>query len=338
MKRTGDFHNFGQRVEEKGEQNPVFSKPRTVFWEHLFFGKQSPLLPILNQLSFSNGAFTLGSLFCRLEVSSSDSWRTGEVKKIFESTTNNSDQIFLKFGALAGYATAMGLQDLHRENVLFDEIGPLPVDIEIVFSKIILPNETHLMSRQKDRTTPLSLAQEKWPFDGVAFFEFLDGFSTTVQFISAKVGELRQTIESAIHGCTYPPPVRVLLRPTQFYREWFAGKGRETLLSDEETLQLERGDVPYFFKSLGGNPVSYFEKPNEPALASVSGEKYGAPLAEVLNETKLMNEILPLGCLFFLRNFLASDWRGEWKNDVVEITCGEDVSVKIKDKVFRSAR
>lgn len=335
MKRTGDFHNFGQRVEETGEPNPVFKKPRTVFWEHLFFGKQSPLFPVLNKLSFSDGAFTLASLFCRLDISSSNEWRTGESEKIFE-TRNGDKDLFLKFGTLTGYATAFGLQDLHRENVLFDGTGPLPVDVEIAFSKIILPNETHLLSRQKDLTTPLSIAQEKWPFDEPAFFELLDGFSKTVSFLSDNALELRSIIESEI--AKYHPTTRVLVRPTQFYREWLAGHGRDSSLSEEEIVQLERGDVPYFFKSLGDNSVYYFTKRNEAAIASVSGEKYGANVRDVLNETKLMSEILPLGTLFFLRNFLDSSWRGEWKNDVIEITCADDVSVKTKGKVFRSAR
>lgn len=338
MKRTGDFHNFGQRVEEKGEQNPVFKKPRTVFWEHLFFGRQSPLAPVFRNLKFEK--FNFASTFFRLDIHSTDGWQTGEVKKVFEKLEKDEapEDFYRKFGALIGYAAAMGLQDLHQENVLIDQQGPIPVDVEIAFSKIILPNETHLLSRQPELTTPLSQAQAKWPLTTEDFFALLDGYTQTTAYVIDHLDELKAAIDSAIETCKFPPSIRVLLRPTQFYRDWLAGQNRETPLDKEELVQLARGDVPYFFKAPGDKSVCYFVRPNEAGIAAVPGDKYGARTEEVLNERKLRSEILPLGCLFLARHWLGAEWRGTWKNATVEITASDDIAVGIQGKVFRSAR
>jgi len=48
----GDAHNFGRRVEQRGDR--VY-KPRTVVWERLLLGADSPLRRLLDEAAADGG-------------------------------------------------------------------------------------------------------------------------------------------------------------------------------------------------------------------------------------------------------------------------------------------
>src|SRR5690606_8977776 len=80
----------------------------------------------------------------------------------------------------------------------------------------------------------------------------------------------------------YEHPVRIFLRPTDFYRSVLArgpGAVKGTMgLLDEEVRQLLRGDIPYFFSLVGQDQIFWFDSTKSYRAARLSGQ---AALAEL---------------------------------------------------------
>src|SRR5258708_1955542 len=122
-KNLGDTHNFGRRVEPKGNR---ISKPRTLLWEWLLLSKKSPLRRLLSEAARAEGwqadAFdflpTLG--FWRVGA------RGGEVERVSLSPLQlRSEARKLELAAIVGRAVALlswlGLADLHWENLVLGQ-------------------------------------------------------------------------------------------------------------------------------------------------------------------------------------------------------------------------
>lgn len=267
--KLGDMHNFGQAVIRLDEKT-IF-KPRCVFWEWLFFDGSSPLRLFASQvfpphLNFFDILPTLNVLIQSRFFGVVDFFP--ERSNFETESVKNSDA--LKLGAAIAFMTWMGITDLHYENVRvqIDSAGRLqfaPLDIEAVFYDLELPSQTRLVPPKRASRQDFygltafraSLTPAEIPL--VALCLSL-GFRQMYEFLNRSSREIVNHL-SKIEGIL-EQPVRVILKPTSTYysslKKWpLSNTSKETYFYEEQ-IQLERGDIPYFFRFPGNKTILYF--------------------------------------------------------------------------------
>ena len=304
MTHLADLHNFGQQVKKLARASGSFyQKPRTLFWEWLLFGHNSPMK---NALAQPNGS-PLSELFA-LEVEFGGPNYSGQVREVLEtpvpsaSLSQRADQ----FGALLAYCYALGIRDLHRFNLLQTSTGLQVIDAEVVFTKLLLPHETLLM-----------------PFKDVAFGELgmsclvpssslltvdasiglLRGYTGAIQTLGRQAPDLLSCVQGELLRAREAIPVRHIIRDTHRYRDWQKRQHEEAYLP-EEILQLERGDIPYFFKFIGKPELWFYGASHAdprpvavPARYEDAVRRDASRPGELLNEARILGELLPVGLL-----------------------------------------
>lgn len=235
----GDTHNFGRRVTTRGSW---VRKPRTLAWEELFLSAKSPLRSLLT-----------------LDFLPDLRFRKGEVSRIdLEPLPRRFDPITI--ARLGGHSLALwswfGVTDLHWENMalgLGERGCPVfaPIDIEMVLEDFHSPAQTRLVPENDPEYRDLYIRSAGFrrllPWLGneiepsarrsmkrayVEMFETLDRNARAIADVFEKMHVERI-------------PIRVTLRSTAEYHA-----ARNDFL-DAEKEQLDRGDVPYFFRLYG---------------------------------------------------------------------------------------
>lgn len=262
---TADRHNFGQQVKPTDGAScvgapRVFHKPRTVFWEWLFFGKTSPLQPLF-AVPGKNSGLIVSEAFFNLDVSVESQW-SGTSKEVIADESigqlgyeKNLD-LFIRFGMLLGYAYVFGIRDLHRANVIRTKTNLQVIDAEVVLTDLILPHETLLMPFKdvKWKDCGLShLAESAEQITEAQASAIMSGYIDVLTVIDEKKDEILAVMSDQ----DLSHPIRIILRNTKEYTAMLnEGTSRETLM-DGEQAQLDRGDIPYFFKRQGSNDVHW---------------------------------------------------------------------------------
>lgn len=302
-----DLHNFGQRVEIQTRAcgTDWFRKPRTVYWEWFFFGKDSPLKPLFE--AGVNGQFRFSDYIFNLDTEISNQW-LGYSKRIHGSTTTPEASHFYSFGALLAYCYVFGIRDLHSGNLLMTPTHLQVIDAEVVLTRLVLPHETVL----------LPFKEVRWQKSGV-------GALVSESQLSSENGEIilsgyfdmfthliknRSLLLKKFEGVTdLDIPIRVLLRNTVDY------KTAKDFLS-EEFAQLLRNDIPYFFKRLGQKELLWLEKKDTEIKTGPLGRfepdiaRHAIHPSVILSEEMISNERLVQGAFLIYRKLgLSSEYR-----------------------------
>lgn len=247
-----DKHNFGQRVEriQRASDTWLYRKPRSVLWEQLFFGTDSPLRALFDEAG-ENGSVSLAELLFNLRVEVAGDW-LGFSEEVTGSTKPITEAHFYSFGALMGYCFLFGVRDLHRENVVVTDSHLQVVDAEVVLVDLLLPHETAMLPF-KDVPFEFSAGSLLAPsLDAITEAQAERLIAGYVDLFG-RATQRRLEITRALEGIAdTTAPVRVILRNTGAYRQILNGTIAPADLLPEERAQLERGDVPYFFKRIGG--------------------------------------------------------------------------------------
>jgi hypothetical protein len=288
-----DPHNFGRktRLVQVGTQL-VVEKRRTVYWEWLFFGTDSPLRSVLSKAAPANSrvGLVLDSFF-QISISDPD---VSSIVSMVEEDTDPIDPNWFQVGGLLAYCWMMGIGDLHRSNILRTRRGLLPIDVECVLGPLRSPSQTLLIPFRETNAQLCGLARS-WDLgrrrlSPEQFKEFADGFYSMAQaLVKAKIELVR--VMSDLPELKVQP-VRILLRPT---REYMAGIGSRSLpdVFFEEEVQLKRGDIPYFFSYVGGRGLYYYSDPTLTHIKKVRS----------LTDSQQFNLPLPLDI-----SALAEEW------------------------------
>lgn len=255
--KNADRHHFGQRVRPTERASVFyFHKPRTVFWENLFFGRQSPLRPIF-EVPTSNGGLRLSQTFFNLEIEEEGEW-SGFSRELVPSTAPKGLTHFAGFGALLGYAYVFGIRDLHAANLVLGADGLRVIDAEVVLTNLTLPQETLLLPFKEcggDECGFSLLAENVSLISEDQKRAVLAGFIDVLEVFHRNLTLFRDVF-SAI---TRFHPIRVLLRNTReysfYFRDGVERRAKDFPVLPEELVQLRRDDVPYFFKRLDSNQV-----------------------------------------------------------------------------------
>jgi hypothetical protein len=268
----GDAHNFGRRVALR--QGRVY-KPRALLWEWLVLGHDSPLRELLRDAAEREG---LGpdtfEFLPTLRFFPTRGRVGGEVEQVaLEPLRQRSPASRRALARVVGRSLALwswlGVSDLHWENLVLgvSDRGQIvfgPLDVEMILADLALPTETKLLPDPDPeyavicqhacgvrRVLPY-LGKPVDPADLAAMaaaylgsLAFLERHAAAMAKLLARLPGLRTT------------PIRVCLRGTDQYLRTDAEPLWPPLL-DAERVQLERGDIPYFFRLYGRAGIHYY--------------------------------------------------------------------------------
>ncbi|HEX5098612.1 MAG TPA: hypothetical protein VFV94_03900 [Polyangiaceae bacterium] len=265
----GDTHNFGRRVSVGARW---VKKPRTVFWEWLVLGVDSPLRALLSELAERDGlgASQFGFLpALRFRRSS----RAGEVERLHieplgRLSARDKRELSVAVGSSLALFSWLGVADLHWENLALGrgaggQVIFAPLDIEIALSDLALPTETKLLPDVDPEYAAICrhaagvrrvLPYLGKPIDAGALLAMADAYVLVLSLLERHRTALARTIAAAPGFAE--AQIRVCLRGTDEYVL------AETLpsppLLDAELEQLARGDIPYFFRLYGQPGIRWF--------------------------------------------------------------------------------
>ena len=331
----GDLHNFGKavRCETTPDGDTWFEKPRTVFWEHLFFGVKSPLRQFFSKQEIIFGL--------NVEpIAPTNTGRCLQVKR--ENLISNNCNY--SFGYLLGYSYLFGVQDLFCENLIETCRNIQPIDAEIVLSKFFLPHESSLMPFKTisyERSGLALMKPEAKLISPQNLSEIVDGFIDVLQEATSFSEQIVDSIEREIAGCKVP--IRILLRPTSEYRDWQQHIGRYL---PEEIDQLSRGDIPYFFKLIGDESIYFFGSIETVDRIKFIPHNMIEPLknlavnpSALVSKERIQDFLLPTGCLFLLKHLTQPEFTGEIETERFRAAMSEQsIDVELSKRSFKSRR
>ena len=311
---VADKHNFGQSVVRVDRGSDTwYRKPRSTFWERFFFGKDSPLRELFLMNSVGSSRELATHLF-NLDVEVTQNW-LGFAKEVTGTDRLKTVRdLWYSYGVLIAYSYIFGIRDLHKHNVLITNNGMQAVDAEVVLSKLILPCETALLPYKNvpfdvsaisrlSSTTNLNDSQVREIFDG-----FLDTFRVAFEKSDDIKGVVHETVPKDV-------PIRVILRNTKDYLSHLSSQVRISDLLHEEEVQLNRGDIPFFFKFLGERNLFFIASPNSDYQRVISDlgsfqpdvDRHACSIDELLPSQEALDKKMAQGVLYLCRLFEASD-------------------------------
>lgn len=311
---TADLHNFGKSVQRIGQDlDAYYLKPRPIYWEWLFFGRNSPLSDFFNHSRLPG--FTPCQVLFNLDTEINDyfSGRSREVRAAHNAENKLTHHYSL--GVLLAYCYIFGIRDLHKNNVIKTDTHLQVVDAEVVFSKLLLPHETLLLpfkevdSKLCGASHVLDLESK---IDSEIFKTILTGYLDTFENVLKNRTEIECVFVDREEEMRRVP-VRHILRDTFHYRDAKI-RDPEIPFFESELKQLARGDVPYYFKNLGDPKVMELIDENWTAEAVPLPEAFlkgaareATPPSILLEKKRLRNQIFPAGLLYITKTLLSSN-------------------------------
>jgi len=254
-----DRHNFGKCVERiERASGHWYRKPRSVYWEHLFFGQSSPINSFFNSAG-SNGDRPLSEYLFNLNVEVKNDW-LGFSEEVSRDEIPISIEHFYSFGVLVGYCYLLGIRDLHKYNLVVKKSHLQIIDAEVVLTNLILPNETILLPF---REIPLDLSAVSLlcgDLKKLSPHQVEKLFAGYFDVTTAILDSLDVVMPVLEHECQNQHPARVILKNTKQYRDFLMGNGSPSDYLPEELAQLDRGDIPYFFKYVGQTALHFLSE------------------------------------------------------------------------------
>jgi hypothetical protein len=270
----GDSHNFGRRVSRRDGR---IAKPRALLWEWLLLSAESPLRRFLDDAAVRDGmgADAFGFLPA-LELRFEPGQVGGEVEEIVLSPlgTPSFDER-RALAAIVGRSLALfawlGVADLHWENLVLgrDARGRVifgPLDVEMILADMALPTETKLLPDADPEYAEICrhacgvrrvLPYLGKPVGAADLLVMASAYAQTLAFLDRHARAIAAIFEAL--PALRETPIRVCLRSTG---EYVSGAPLWPPLLDAEREQLERGDIPYFFRLYGRKGIHYYGDPS----------------------------------------------------------------------------
>lgn len=271
-KPLGDSHNFGRRVAFAGDR---VVKPRTVAWEQLLLSARSPLRRLLAEAAAPAGdgrpdfGFLPDLKFFRSRARHGGEVARVELRPLRARSRQGRHALARTVGSSLALWSWLGVADLHWENLVLgvaddERVVFAPLDIEMILADLSLPTETKLLPDADPEYAAISRhacgARRVLPYLGKpiavadlvamagayhTMLAFLDRLAPRIADVLARLPQLRET------------PIRVCLRGTDEYVHARSVPPWPPLL-DAEVEQLDRGDIPYFFRLYGRPGIHYW--------------------------------------------------------------------------------
>ncbi len=314
MMEKADLHNFGKSVQRFGQgAGFVYLKPRPIYWEWLFFGKDSPLSGFFDQSRL--GGITPGRVLFNLitEIENNFSGRSKEV--VASANGETAPSHLYSLGVLLAYCYIFGIRDLHKNNLIKTDTHLQVVDAEVVLSKLLLPHETLLLPF-KDVGSDLCGASKVLDLSSEISQDeistVMSGYLDTFENIINHRERILRVFES-VRAQMKQVPIRHILRDTFHYRDAKI-RDPEIPFSESETSQLKRGDIPYYFKFMGELELLELTDEQWSSKAVLIPDVFQKGVAReaqnpesLLTEDRLRKQLLPAGLLYVAKILLPSE-------------------------------
>jgi hypothetical protein len=268
----GDPHNFGRRVSRSAGR---IRKPRTLVWERLLLSAKSPLRRLLDEAARQDGlgADAFGFL-PDLKFFPSRARTSGEVEQVALAplpplSPDGRRALARIVGRSIALFTWLGVSDLHWENLALgaDAQGRMvfgPLDVEMILADLSLPTETKLLPDADPEYAEICrhaagvrrvLPYLGKPVGAADLLAMAGAYLGTLALLDRRAREIAGVL-SRLPGLR-EAPIRVLLRGTGEYVRARSAPVWPPLL-DAEAEQLDRGDIPYFFRLYGRPGILYY--------------------------------------------------------------------------------
>lgn len=264
MKQLGDSHNFGKYVYQI--DNYIY-KPRTVFWEEMFLSKKSKIRILISDFFDKNCMANCFNLAPNLEFNITDDMTSKVEALALEELTVDfflTSQQFAEIGCLFATIFWFGIGDLHIDNVAFgkDEKNHLvafPIDIETIFNQVANINQTLLIPGDIVPLTKSGIGK-MWSFLEIGTesdkINLILAFLSTINFLNSSAESIFNTLIS--YPAVNKIPIRIIPRDTKKYMENINKKNYDLYFKSEK-IQLDRNEVPYFFRYLDSSEIFYYD-------------------------------------------------------------------------------
>lgn len=339
---SGDSHNFGRRVSIDGRR---VEKPRTVLWEWLVLGADSPLRRFLDDAALEDGlghdafGFLPSLEFFRGRTRGGGGVERIALKPLPRPSAATNRALSDAVGRAVALFSWLGVADLHWENLVLG-LGPrgrlvfAPLDIEIILSDLSLPTETKLLPDADPEVAAIcrhaagvrrALPYLGKPVEPAALLQMASAYSRMLAFLDRRAGAIAAVFERVPR--LKETPIRVCLRGTDEYVRARAEPVWPPLL-DAEAEQLARGDIPYFFWLYGSAGIHYFanraltERKTLPRRGDVPQLDPCLSLARGLRSPS-RRKLRTQGLFALLGAFDHPSFKGRHLGDEVTITFGE---------------
>lgn len=329
MSQFGDTHNFGRQVKPIGKN--WIHKPRSTFWEELLLSRDSNFRGELDRIL---GHEPVVSCMPRVQFKTESGDPTATlmervtVKPVI--TSCDLEYILEALGGLLAVTAWFGIEDLHSGNLLLGtdvrtgKFVLFPIDIEVIFSDVRLPSTIGIIHIDRNRQS-ISGA--------VSLFNLIRSASSK-QRLAIPLAYMRTTqtllqnaerIVNALHAENgiLTAPIRVVARNTRDYLVHMRNEPLGNLidpaeLTEDELVQMRRGDVPYFFRTLADPRVRHFSSPDLTACKFIKSQQWANTRArttlrpEKLFAVRSRNMLLSEdSAMMIAAHFLPPDFMGE---------------------------
>lgn len=264
----GDTHNFG--LQSRPEENK-FVKFRDCWGEEVFLGRHSPVRNALNALS------PYGPLLPGLQIDEvKDPRRAGipsyelELFQVRPPLAEEWQQQSARIGASIALIFFTGLSDSHIENIVMGmhegRLYVCSLDWETALDKLEYPDQSNLFrvvrSGCECGTSFCRVYGLRQLHPAVNPAAVIEGFELMAAALTTAQAQLNELLEQAIAKRAFAR--RYLIRDTNSYNKALRAQTWEGF-HPEEALQLQRGDVPYFFHFYGDDRLRFWETPHQHA-------------------------------------------------------------------------
>jgi len=338
MNALGDLHNFGRSVEQT--RDGWIRKPRSTFWEELFFSDKSEFRPFLDVVLGDEPVIRCLPRIRYHKSSHQSGYNLVETVKVrsYDPEDHGLEYILEAWGGLLAFASWFGMGDLHANNVFFGKCTKsgrlilMPVDIEVIFSGYAHPIQTGMIPAQSHHIPLFGFRKISGILERMTAKESL-GISLGYLRTLEKLGNHGETISSkllSIKGIKNAP-IRIIPRNTGAYRDMlqFPEMRNSLKAHRSEVEQLLRGDIPYFFAKIEDQRIRYYVSPDLRRTASVGLKDLGfhekvsiKTPSTLLIDADRFATMMEYGAIFIINYFLRGQFTGKlvYRNLKVDIS------------------
>ncbi|MEO7774151.1 MAG: hypothetical protein ABIT61_05545 [Steroidobacteraceae bacterium] len=329
MSQFGDTHNFGRHVQPNGKN--WIHKPRSTFWEELLLSRDSSFRNELDRiLAHEPVVSCMPKLHFKADSGDSAATLMERVTVKPAITSCDLEYILEALGGLLAVTAWLGIEDLHNGNIVLGtdvrtgKFVLFPIDIEVIFSDVRLPSTIGLIHIDKNRQS----------ISGAVSLFGLIRSANAKQRLAIPLAYMRTTqtllqnaerIVNALHAENgiLTAPIRIVARNTRDYLVHMRNQPPDNLidtteLTEDELVQMRRGDVPYFFRTLADPRVRYFSSPDLTTCKFIKSQQWAATRAKAtLRPQKIFairtrNLLLSEdSAMMIAAHFLPPDFMGE---------------------------
>jgi hypothetical protein len=239
------------------------------------------------------------------------------------------------------HAFIFGIRDLHAQNLIFTATHLQPIDAEVVLTDLSLPNETILLPFKDtvfDSCGLRPLANSISDIDSTDRSQIFAGYFDLFAAMSSQ----RRAIIDTFANQSLRVPIRLILRNTREYQPYLHGAASLDSLLKEERTQVERGDVPYFFKHCDDANLYWLSKPG--TISSVETDlgafkpdvdRHAKNPARLLGDENGLVRKMVQGAFLLQKQFADSDRREfRWCGDALVLSL-EGCEISSVKQIFR---